>query len=195
MSEKVKNLHLIPGVSGCGKTTAAKYMAQNLECTNMVVGYTTRSARSNEENGIDYYFRDITHLHSKLGEVGWRCSQIGEHYYYANDAETLPNDTITTKVLPISFSVLDDIVDDYSHVMSRDCKISIAPIVIGDELKDYWLSTLQPLRPSRDLRAELTLQDEVISGREFDGLFYPSWNREKDVEDYLHMYNDIRRQL
>lgn len=195
MSERVKNLHLIPGVSGCGKTTIAKYMAQRLESADMVVGYTTRPARINEENGVDYHFRDINHLQSKLGEIGWRCSQIGEHYYYASDDATLPNSVTSTKILPVSFNVLDEVVEDYSQIMPDDGKLSVAPIVIGDELKDFWLSNLQPLRPNRDLSAELDLQDEMIDSREFDGLFYPTWSYEDDAENYLHMYNEIRRQF
>lgn len=194
MSKVIRNLHLIPGVSGCGKTTVAKYMARKLEYADMVVGYTTRPARANEEDGVDYHFRNITHLHSKLGELGWRYSQIGEHYY-ANDTETLPNDTITTKVLPVSFSVLDEVIEDYSYAMTNDCKISVAPIIIGDELRGSWLSITQPLRPSRDLRAELTLQDEILSSRKFDGLFYPTWSSRNDTENYLRMYNIIRRQF
>ena len=195
MSKVIRNLHLIPGVSGCGKTTVAKYMARKLEYADMVVGYTTRPARANEEDGVDYHFRNITHLHSKLGELGWRYRQIGEHYYYANDTGTLPNDTITTKVLPVSFSVLDEVIEDYSYAMTNDCKISVAPIIIGDELRGSWLSITQPLRPSRDLRAELTLQDEILSSRKFDGLFYPTWSSRNDAENYLRMYNIIRRQF
>lgn len=38
MSKVIRNLHLIPGVSGCGKTTVAKYMARKLEYADMVVG-------------------------------------------------------------------------------------------------------------------------------------------------------------
>lgn len=161
----------------------------------MVVGYTTRPARINEENGVDYHFRDVNHLRSKLGETGWRCSQIGEYYYYANDDATLPNDATSTKILPVSFNVLDEVIEDYSQVMPDDCRLSVVPIVIGDELKDSWISALQPLRPNRDLSAELTLQDETIDSREFDGLFYPVWNYEDDTENYLHMYNRIRRQF
>lgn len=191
---KNKNLHLIPGISGSGKTTMAKYLSRQLPTTEMVVGYTTRSPRDHEEDGVDYHFRSIQHFSARRQDKSWRWSKIGSDYYYNTDSETLPNDTITTKILPVSFHTLGEIVDDYSRVTPEECIITIIPIIISDRFKEGWLRRMQPKRPGRNLEKELSEQDSLVEAAktEFDAIFTPLWNTsEEDAASYFNLYQSI----
>lgn len=49
-------LFIISGPSGCGKSTLAQRVLDEVEDLAFSVSHTTRKARSNEEQGRDYYF-------------------------------------------------------------------------------------------------------------------------------------------
>ena len=56
-SSKVENLMLIlSSPSGAGKTTLSKKIQQKYKNFKISVSHTTRSPRSNEVEGVDYYF-------------------------------------------------------------------------------------------------------------------------------------------
>src|SRR5260370_792394 len=84
-------LHLIPGVSGSGKTTAARYTVERLNSSGvavakLVVPHTTRPKREHEQGGVDYYFHTIEDFEAnyrgkcEAAEDGWVASKIGAHY-------------------------------------------------------------------------------------------------------------------
>lgn len=51
----MKNIFVIIGKSGCGKSTLAESICKRLNISNVVMT-TTRPKRSNEIDGVDYYF-------------------------------------------------------------------------------------------------------------------------------------------
>ena len=56
-SSKVENLMLIlSSPSGAGKTTLSKKIQQKYKNFKISVSHTTRKARPNEINGVDYFF-------------------------------------------------------------------------------------------------------------------------------------------
>ena len=60
MANNIENIMVIlSSPSGVGKTTLTKKIQQKYQSFKISVSYTTRPPRSNEVDGVDYYF--ITH--------------------------------------------------------------------------------------------------------------------------------------
>lgn len=192
MAEHIKNLHLIPGVSASGKTSMARFLASEIPNAQVVVGYTTRLPRPGEQEGVDYCFRDLDHFNRVIAnrDDNWRSSKIGSHHYYNSDRNTIPNSETTTKILPVSYSALNEVLKDYTPLMDNGI-ITIAPLVISHEHRNQWLSKVESLRPTRNLKAELDEQDALLNNLQFDGIYIPSWEWITDCENYINLYRAI----
>jgi len=180
-----KYLHLVPGISGSGKTTMCRALEAALCAEGLgaqvVVPHTTRPPRRGEIDGYDYHFHDSVPI---LGD-GWRASCIGQHHYFNSDQETLPDTATPIKILPVAYGALAEVIDDYAR---PDIRITVTPIVINDEAQERWLESVAPQRPTRDLRRELSEQARMV--REaypfIDEIFYPTWtSRDDDVGRYV----------
>ncbi|HBQ20391.1 MAG: guanylate kinase [Deltaproteobacteria bacterium GWA2_38_16] len=55
-SQKPGNLIIISAPSGAGKTTLCRAVLSRMKNIIPSISYTTRPSRSNEKNGVDYYF-------------------------------------------------------------------------------------------------------------------------------------------
>lgn len=73
----------------------------------------------------------------------------------------------------------------------RDGMITVIAIAIGDTIRDEWLNKLQPMRPNRDLEAELKQQDAALNNMDFDAIFFPTWRRTIDNKNYVNLYRTI----
>ena len=73
---------ILSSPSGVGKTTLTKKIQQKYHSFKVSVSHTTRSPRSNEVNGVDYYFVS-TQKFRKLIEDGsfYEYAKIFENYY------------------------------------------------------------------------------------------------------------------
>ncbi len=83
MTHDKKNIMVIlSSPSGVGKTTLTKKIQQKYHSFKVSVSHTTRSPRSNEVNGVDYYFVS-TQKFRKLIEDGsfYEYAKIFENYY------------------------------------------------------------------------------------------------------------------
>ena len=192
MTERVRNLHLIPGVSASGKTTMARYMSGVVAGAEVSIGYTTRPPRDGEVEGRDYYFRDAEH-HEKMmanPQGGWKSSDIGFYKYYSPDSNVIPTDKTPVRILPVAYSALRDVERDYRPVIG-DGLITIVPIVIDKAMQTAWLERMQPLRPQRDLQQELEEQDCVLRENSFDATSVPSWQGALDGQRYANLYRSI----
>ena len=79
-----KKVFVITGATGSGKTTVARYLKKHYDMFK-VITHTTRTPRSNERNGIDYYFEDqqsMEKLHL-LEKVEY------DHHWYGSSLEGL----------------------------------------------------------------------------------------------------------
>lgn len=196
-----KTLHLIPGISGCGKTSIARYMEKTLSqegtTSQMVVGHTTRPKRSSETDGIDYYFHDIDDFTNNYAPLidsesnGWRCSKINQNYYFNNDSATIPNNEYPVRILPVSYSSIPEVVQDYEGLDGTD--ITIIPIVINGLLRARWLREMEKKRPDRDLERELYEQDKIINSdvSKFDSIYHPIWDVQTDQKLYTSLFKRI----
>lgn len=201
MSHEVLRLHLIPGVSASGKTTTAKYLATSLchegHAAELVVPHTTRRPRAGEIHGVDYYFHDRdTFLRDALPRLNdspdLRCSEIGGEYYFNSDSETLPNSQVPIKILPIAFSAIKEVMDDYKEI--SNLSVTVLPIEIADSIQERWLNQVEQKRPNRDLRLELMQQKIAMSSMRgmVSGIYRPQWlSRDSDLRGYLDMTKDL----
>lgn len=82
--KKQKKVFVITGATGSGKTTVARYLKQHYGMYK-VITHTTRAPRSNEQDGVDYYFEDqqsMQQLHL-LEKVEY------DHHWYGSSLEGL----------------------------------------------------------------------------------------------------------
>lgn len=194
MTEYEPHLHLIPGISASGKTTMARYLSERLSAegirTSHVIPHTTRSPRPHEEEGVDYYFHTKEAFEASHPRVAdediWRYSKIGDHYYFNSDKATLPTPESPIKVLPVAFSEVETIVEDYRQ---ETLQLSVAPIVIAPDIKGRWLTSVYTERPERDLEAELQKQADALEALTpyIDTVFTPRWqSKQDDLQAYYH---------
>ena len=89
MTHDNKNIMVIlSSPSGVGKTTLTKKIQQKYHSFKVSVSHTTRSPRSNEIDGVDYYFistREFNNLIKK--ESFYEYAKIFENYYGTSKKE------------------------------------------------------------------------------------------------------------
>ncbi len=89
MTHDNKNIMVIlSSPSGVGKTTLTKKIQQKYQSFKVSVSHTTRSPRSNEINGIDYYFVSTEKFQELIKEnYFYEHAKIFENYYGTSKKE------------------------------------------------------------------------------------------------------------
>ena len=73
---------ILSSPSGVGKTTLTKKIQQKYQSFKVSVSHTTRSARSNEINGVDYYFISTQKFQDLIQQnFFYEYAKIFENYY------------------------------------------------------------------------------------------------------------------
>ena len=96
MTHDNKNIMVIlSSPSGVGKTTLTKKIQQKYQSFKVSVSHTTRSPRSNEVNGVDYYFVSDQKFKKLINENSfYEYAKIFENFYGTSKAEV---DKLITK--------------------------------------------------------------------------------------------------
>ena len=83
MSHDVNNIMVIlSSPSGAGKTTITKKIQQKYSSFKISVSHTTRSPRSNEVEGVDYYFVDLKKFKELIKQDKfYEYAKIFNNYY------------------------------------------------------------------------------------------------------------------
>ena len=89
MTHDNKNIMVIlSSPSGVGKTTLTKKIQQKYQSFKVSVSHTTRSPRSNEINGVDYYFISIKEFNDLIKKDSfYEYAKIFENYYGTSKKE------------------------------------------------------------------------------------------------------------
>lgn len=146
---KTGSLFIIAAPSGTGKTTLVRKLCNQLPNLEVSVSHTTRPRRSNEENGVDYFFIDEDTFAEKVKQEWFlEHATVFNHHYGtskkwvqekldqnidiileidwqgARDIRKLLPGTISIFILPPSFSELEQRLyhrgdDDETTIKSR----------------------------------------------------------------------------
>ncbi len=76
-------LIIITAPSGAGKTSVTKYLLSKIPSLSFSISATTRKPRSNEVDGIDYYFLNENEFHQKIRNndfIEWEMVYEGKYY-------------------------------------------------------------------------------------------------------------------
>jgi guanylate kinase len=96
MAESSQKLIIITAPSGAGKTSVTKYLLEKIPQIEFSVSATTRKPRSNEKNGVDYYFITEETFHTKIQEkdfIEWEMVYEGKYYgTFKSELERIWND-------------------------------------------------------------------------------------------------------
>ena len=124
---------VISSPSGAGKTTLARMLMKEFEDVALSVSMTTREARPNEVDGVDYHFHSLDDFKSMIeGREFLEWAKVFDHYYGTPRADTerklasgldvifdvdwqgadalhdqVPNDCVSVFVLPPSIEALE----------------------------------------------------------------------------------------
>jgi len=74
---------IITAPSGAGKTSITRYLLNKYPQLSFSISATTRAARGNEQNGIEYYFISVDAFQQKIAEdafIEWEMVYEGKYY-------------------------------------------------------------------------------------------------------------------
>ena len=84
MQARAEKLIIITAPSGAGKTSITRHLLQVFpDRLNFSISATTRTPRSNEKDGVDYYFLDMKEFKQKIQQhefVEWEMVYEGKYY-------------------------------------------------------------------------------------------------------------------
>ncbi|HXL56137.1 MAG TPA: guanylate kinase [Chitinophagaceae bacterium] len=83
MMNETNKILILTAPSGAGKTSITRYLLNKYPALSFSISASTREPRSNERNGIDYYFLSIEEFQRKIKEdafVEWEMVYEGKYY-------------------------------------------------------------------------------------------------------------------
>ena len=81
MQGKDNIMVILSSPSGVGKTTITKKIQQKYQSFKISVSHTTRSPRSNEVDGVDYYFVSTKKFEELIKQKFYEYAKIFDNYY------------------------------------------------------------------------------------------------------------------
>lgn len=80
---QANKLIILTAPSGAGKTSITKYLLQKFSPLSFSISAATRSPRSNEQDGVDYYFMTVEEFQKKVKQdafAEWEMVYEGKYY-------------------------------------------------------------------------------------------------------------------
>ena len=181
MQAKDNIMVILSSPSGVGKTTITKKLQQKYHSFKISVSHTTRSPRSNEVDGIDYYFVSKKKFQELINqEKFYEYAKIFDNYY----------GTLKKKVddLIKSNDVIFDIDWQGTKQLSKFKKLKLIKIFLitssKDEVKQRLISRNQNSEYEIDKRIN-SFEEDIKHWNDYD---YIIINRNLDV-----CFNQIKR--
>tara|TARA_B100001057_G_scaffold335977_1_gene336735 strand:- start:8591 stop:9178 length:588 start_codon:yes stop_codon:yes gene_type:complete len=165
MGQNDQNIMVIlSSPSGVGKTTLTKKIQQKYNSFKISVSHTTRSARSNEVEGVDYYFVDHKKFEKLIAENKfYEYAKIFDNYYGTlkkNVDENIKKNDI-----------LFDIDWQGTKQLSKYKKLNLLKIYLITQNKDELKKRLINRNQNSDKEVELrfnSFDDDVKHWRDYD---------------------------
>ncbi|MEE8335103.1 MAG: guanylate kinase [Candidatus Neomarinimicrobiota bacterium] len=102
----MKNLIIISAPSGSGKTTVCRALQKRDPQVHFSVSFTTRAKRSNEIEGVDYYFIENDEFKIRIENNEFaEWEKIHGNFYYGTLANTLIRTIAEKKILLLELDV------------------------------------------------------------------------------------------
>ena len=181
MQAKDNIMVILSSPSGVGKTTITKKLQQKYHSFKISVSHTTRSPRSNEVDGVDYYFVSKKEFEELINqEKFYEYAKIFDNYY----------GTLKKKVddLIKSNDVIFDIDWQGTKQLSKFKKLKLIKIFLitssKDEVKQRLISRNQNSEYEIDKRIN-SFEEDIKHWNDYD---YIIINRNLDV-----CFNQIKR--
>ena len=83
MKKEYQKMIVITAPSGAGKTSISRYLMKVFPELSFSISAATRPPRSNEKNGVDYYFISVEEFQQKILKeefVEWEMVYEGKYY-------------------------------------------------------------------------------------------------------------------
>jgi guanylate kinase len=83
MSVEHQKIIIITAPSGAGKTSITRFLMERFPVLSFSISATTRTARENEKDGVDYYFIDLESFKKKIQQkefAEWEMVYEGKYY-------------------------------------------------------------------------------------------------------------------
>lgn len=83
MASTHQKILIITAPSGAGKTSITKFLMESFSVLSFSVSATTRNARGNEKDGVDYYFIPMEEFKTKIKQkefAEWEMVYEGKYY-------------------------------------------------------------------------------------------------------------------
>ena len=141
-SSKVENLMLIlSSPSGAGKTTLSKKIQQKYKNFKISVSHTTRKARPNEVNGVDYFFVNAEEFEKMINKNEfYEHAKIFDNYYGTSKYSI-------KQILKGNFDILFDIDWQGTQQLSNYSELNLIKIFVlppnKEELRNRLISRNQ----------------------------------------------------
>ena len=165
MTHDKKNIMVVlSSPSGVGKTTLTKKIQQKYQSFKISVSHTTRTPRSNEVDGVDYYFVSKKKFDELIKKKSfYEYAQIFENYYGTSKKNV--DETIITN------DIIFDIDWQGTKQLSRFKNLDLIKIYLITENKEELKNRL--IKRNQNSKAEVTkrfesFDEDVNHWRDYD---------------------------
>lgn len=156
---------VISSPSGAGKTTLARMLMDEFEDVALSVSMTTRAARPNEKDGVDYHFRSEADFRKMIEERGFlEWAKVFDRYYGTPRADT---EAKLSAGLDVIFDVDWQGADALHDQMPNDC-VSVFVLPPSIEALQARLSARQGSTPEIIARRMQDATAEIRHWRRYD---------------------------
>lgn len=173
---KKGKLIFVSGLTGAGKTTLIGEALEAVDSLEVLLTYTTRPKRVNEDNSYEYVFlNDNEYENKKALSKNWD-ETIYKSYKYASDAEKYIHD------LNKGVSVIVSVTPNMDDISAMSQIYLTEPITI-------WINTDYAKAASRvaeDKIRSVRQEDDSVK-EEFDILFEPTGDLQIDAERFIDL--------
>ena len=151
--------------SGAGKTTITKKLSQKYPNIKISISHTTRKPRSNEIDGVDYYFVDKIKFQKLIDEGNfYEYAKIFDNYYGTSKA-------LVKKLQDQNFDVVFDIDWQGTKKLSKFKKLNLVKIFIlppnKTELKKRLNKRNQDSKIANDKRL-MQYDNDILHWEDYD---------------------------
>ena len=143
---------ILSSPSGVGKTTLTKKIQQKYRSFKISVSHTTRAARSNEVEGVDYFFINHSQFEKLIKEV----AKLVNNKIFTFYKESKENDELYGSIKP----------KEITNLIKEKVNADVAPsqVILKDELNKIGLFKVD-INFHADVKANISIKIDKIQSK------------------------------